>query len=145
MCVRKIVVNILNMSVSKWTHSVRLSCLVVPKSEDFQKSCFGHLICSSFYSIMFVRPKLDTYRTNLLTCTETHVMWSKRSGCHGGRCSNQGLLLGLTPCSDVRSDILEKLCFNKFSRTVFYTYDWEISFNCVNSAFTRAYSVTLRM
>jgi hypothetical protein len=32
-----------------------------------------------------------------MTCTETHVKFSKWSGSHGGHCSIQGRLLGLTP------------------------------------------------
>jgi len=32
-----------------------------------------------------------------MACAETHVKCGKKSGCHGGRCSSQVRLLGLTP------------------------------------------------
>ena len=107
----------------------------------------------NFHFVLFhnVRPKYISVRylirnePMLWHAHTTHVKRSKRSGCQGGRGSSQGRLLGLTPYSDVRSDILEKPQYNEFPHTVSRAHDWEISFHCINSAFTRTHSVTPRM
>ena len=49
---------------------------------------------------MPVRPILGMYRKIHMACAETHVKCSKESGCHGGRCSIQVRVLGLTPWTE---------------------------------------------
>jgi hypothetical protein len=82
------------MPHSKWTHGVRLVWLSQkPKTLKCRVLVTKFAVRSTpkWLTEIHYRPILGMYRDNYMACAETQVNCSKRSGCHGGRCSSSSV------------------------------------------------------